>query len=72
MPILHRGSLAGRLDPKFHRARSKLEIRMIDLEPGFDGGKRFRSGLAEAVGDPGAFPGAERISVPRPWRTEIG
>ncbi len=34
LPILHRGALVGRLDPKAHRADGLFEIRAIHLEPG--------------------------------------
>jgi uncharacterized protein YcaQ len=34
LPILHRGALIGRLDPKAHRAAGLFEIRALYLEPG--------------------------------------
>jgi uncharacterized protein YcaQ len=34
LPILHRGALVGRLDPKAHRASGVIEIRALHLEPG--------------------------------------
>jgi uncharacterized protein YcaQ len=34
LPILHKGRLIGRLDPKAHRKEKRLEIRKIYLEPG--------------------------------------
>jgi uncharacterized protein YcaQ len=34
LPILHRGALVGRLDPKAHRADGLFEIRALHLEPG--------------------------------------
>lgn len=33
LPILHRGSLVGRLDPKAHRKERALEVRALHLEP---------------------------------------
>ena len=34
LPILHRGRLIGRLDPKAHRALGVFEIKALHLEPG--------------------------------------
>lgn len=34
LPILHRGALVGRLDPKAHRARGVMEIKALHMEPG--------------------------------------
>jgi uncharacterized protein YcaQ len=34
LPILHRGRLIGRLDPKAHRAQGVFEIKALHLEPG--------------------------------------
>jgi uncharacterized protein len=33
LPILHRGALIGRLDPKAHRKDGYLEIKALHLEP---------------------------------------
>jgi len=34
LPILRRGQLIGRLDPKAHRQEGRLEIKALHLEPG--------------------------------------
>jgi uncharacterized protein YcaQ len=34
LPILRRGQLIGRLDPKAHRTEGRLEIKALHLEPG--------------------------------------
>jgi len=34
LPILHRGKLIGRLDPKAHRAQGVFEIKALHMEPG--------------------------------------
>jgi uncharacterized protein YcaQ len=34
LPILHRGQLVGRLDPKAHRRTGMFEVRALHLEPG--------------------------------------
>jgi uncharacterized protein YcaQ len=36
LPILHRGALIGRLDPKAHRSTGRFEVRNIHLEPGVE------------------------------------
>ncbi|MDQ2806112.1 MAG: winged helix DNA-binding domain-containing protein [Chloroflexota bacterium] len=34
LPILHRGAIIGRLDPKAHRQQGLFEVRALHLEPG--------------------------------------
>jgi uncharacterized protein YcaQ len=34
LPILHKGRLIGRLDPKAHRKEKRMAVRKIYLEPG--------------------------------------
>jgi len=68
MPILHGGRLVGRLDPKFHRERSELEIRAVRLEPGRRRDEGLARGLAAALRSLGEFVGARRIVLPRGWR----
>lgn len=34
LPILHRGRIVGRLDPKAHRAQGVFEVKALHLEPG--------------------------------------
>jgi uncharacterized protein YcaQ len=36
LPILHRGNLIGRLDPKAHRSTGTFEVRAIHLEPNIE------------------------------------
>jgi len=76
LPILHGGRLVGRLDPKLHRPGRAgdgglLEIRRIDLEPGFRAGRAFADGLAGALGDLARFVGAADVDVPRAWRGRL-
>jgi uncharacterized protein YcaQ len=49
LPILHRGKLIGRLDPKAHRAEKMFEIKAIYLEPGIDISDELVSDVAEAI-----------------------
>ena len=49
LPILHRGNLIGRLDPKAHRAVGVFEVKALHLEPGFEPNDRFVQELAETL-----------------------
>lgn len=49
LPILHRGALVGRLDPKAHRKEGRFEVRAIHLEDGVTITERLISGLASTL-----------------------
>jgi uncharacterized protein YcaQ len=49
LPILHRGRLIGRLDPKAHRSQGIFEIKAIHLEPGVKVNKSMVTDLAAAL-----------------------
>jgi uncharacterized protein YcaQ len=49
LPILHRGQLVGRLDPKAHRARGIFEVKSLHLEPEFQPDDRFVKELAATL-----------------------
>lgn len=49
MPILHRGSLVGRLDAKAHRQEGMFEVRSIHLEPGIAVNGQLTADLAGAI-----------------------
>jgi uncharacterized protein YcaQ len=49
LPILHRGRLVGRLDPKAHRAQGVFEIKALYLEPGVPVDERLIADLAAAL-----------------------
>jgi uncharacterized protein len=49
LPILHRGRLVGRLDPKAHRAEGLFEVKALHLEPGVEPDDRLVSDLAAAL-----------------------
>jgi len=49
LPILHRGKLIGRLDPKAHRAQGLFEVKALHLEPGVRVTKRLVTDLAAAL-----------------------
>lgn len=45
LPILHRGRLVGRLDPKAHRKEGVFEIKALHLEPGVQVTEEFAHAL---------------------------
>jgi hypothetical protein len=47
LPILHNGQLVGRLDPKAHRKKKRMEIKKIYLEPEV----QLTDDLVEALGE---------------------
>jgi uncharacterized protein YcaQ len=49
LPILHRGRLIGRLDPKAHRAQGLFEIKALHLEPGVAVDETLVADLAAAL-----------------------
>jgi uncharacterized protein len=49
LPILHRGNLVGRLDPKAHRQEGRLEIKSLRLEPNVRLSDELVSGIADAL-----------------------
>jgi uncharacterized protein YcaQ len=49
LPILHRGKLIGRLDPKAHRAQGIFEVKALHMEPGVRVNKRMMTDLAAAL-----------------------
>jgi hypothetical protein len=49
LPILHRGRLVGRLDPKAHRAQGFFEVKALHMEPGVRVTRKLVSDLAAAL-----------------------
>jgi hypothetical protein len=49
LPILHRGELVGRLDPKAHRAQGLFEVKAVALEPGVEPTEDLVEGLASTL-----------------------
>jgi hypothetical protein len=65
MPILHRGQLVGRLDPKADRKAGTLIVRAIHLEPGVTLTKELVTGIAAALDEFVAFHGCQRLRLER-------
>jgi uncharacterized protein YcaQ len=51
LPILHRGQLVGRLDPKAHRKEGLFEIKALHLEPAVKVTDELTTELAHALGE---------------------
>lgn len=63
MPILFRGRLVGRVEPKAHRRERRLEIRSVHLEPGAPPVAELADGLQAALRSFATFNGADTITV---------
>jgi uncharacterized protein YcaQ len=65
LPILHRGRMVGRLDPKAHRATGVLEIRQLHLEPGAEPTPDLVDGVANTLADFAAWQNLSTIDIGR-------
>jgi uncharacterized protein YcaQ len=65
LPILHRGALVGRLDPKAHRALGQFEVRALALEPGVEPSDDLVEGLASALRRLAAWHGTPEVIIRR-------
>lgn len=63
MPILHRGRLVGRLDPKADRQAQRLILRGLYLEPGESAGDDLVAELAAALREFMAFHGSRELVI---------
>jgi len=65
LPILHRGALVGRLDPKAHRAVGQFEVKALALEPGVEPSDDLVEGLASALRRLAAWHGTPELVIRR-------
>lgn len=65
LPILHRGRLAGRVDPQLDRKERRLNLRAIHLEPGIPERSSLARDVARAAVRYAAFAGATDVKVIR-------
>jgi uncharacterized protein YcaQ len=72
MPILHRGRLVGRLDPKVDRKEAKLLVRAIYLEEGQALSDHLVSGIRCALHEFMAFHGCDGLEIARSEPAELG
>ena len=71
MPILHRGSLVGRLDAKAHRQEGMFEVRSIHLEPGIAVDEPLAADLAEAIQNCATWHKTPRVLLQKTSPTEL-
>lgn len=65
LPILHRGRLVGRLDPKADRETSTMIIRSIYLEPGEEITDALVQGISGALSEFMAFHASKQVIIER-------
>jgi uncharacterized protein YcaQ len=63
LPILHRGALIGRLDPKAHRAAGLFEVRALHLEPDVAVTDTLIEDLAATLRACAAWHGTPQVAV---------
>jgi len=63
LPILRRGVLIGRLDPKAHRKEGRFEIKALHLEPGIPITDELVADVAGALRDCAAWHGTPTVDV---------
>jgi len=63
LPILHRGHLVGRIDPKLHRREKRLEIKNIHLEPEIEIDSSLVESLHSTLTRFASWHGANTIEV---------
>ena len=71
LPILHSGSLVGRLDAKAHRKQGTFEVKAIHLEPDTPINDDLVSGLAGALRDCAGWHGTPEVLVRRSDPSEL-
>ena len=65
LPILHEGSLVGRLDAKAHRKQGTFEVKALHLEPGVVVSDGIVAGIAGALRDCASWHGTPEVLVRR-------
>lgn len=63
LPILHRGVIVGRLDPKAHRRDGVFEVKAVHLEPGVRVTEELVSKLGRALRDCAEWHGTPEVKV---------
>ncbi|MFN8470834.1 MAG: crosslink repair DNA glycosylase YcaQ family protein [Anaerolineae bacterium] len=63
LPILRRGALIGRLDPKAHRREGRFEVKALHLEPGVPVTDDLVTDLRHALREIANWHGTPRIEV---------
>ncbi|MFN8481800.1 MAG: crosslink repair DNA glycosylase YcaQ family protein [Anaerolineae bacterium] len=63
LPILRRGALIGRLDPKAHRREGRFEVKALHLEPGIAVTDDLVADLRGALREVAGWHGTPRVEV---------
>ncbi len=63
LPILRRGALVGRLDPKAHRKEGRFEVKALHLEPGVPVTEELAADIAAALHECAAWHGTPEIVI---------
>ncbi|KPV52926.1 hypothetical protein SE17_12600 [Kouleothrix aurantiaca] len=63
LPILWRGQIVGRLDPKAHRKEGRFEVKTLHLEPGLPADDALVHDLAAALREFAAWHATPEIAV---------
>jgi len=63
LPILHRGRLVGRLDPKAHRKEKRMEVKALYLEPGVTLDDELTGSLKQALDQFTAWHGMDTLEI---------
>jgi hypothetical protein len=71
LPILHRGRLVGRLDPKAHRAQGIFEVKALHLEPGVAVSEELVNDLVAALRRLADWHGMPELVVRQSDPTEL-
>jgi len=71
LPILRRGALVGRLDPKAHRKEGRFEVRNLVLEPSVEPDPALACDLAGALRACAAWHAAPQIEIARTTPPEL-
>jgi hypothetical protein len=72
LPILHRGALVGRLDPKAHRKTGVFEVKALHLEPAVPLTDQLISELAAALRACASWHGTPDVVVNRSDPPQLG
>ena len=72
LPILHRGQLVGRLDPKMERSAGRMRLKALYLEPGFEPTEQLVSEVAAALREFMRFHQAQDVVIERSDPADFG
>jgi hypothetical protein len=76
MPLLHGDRFVARVDPAVDRARGRLVLNAVHVEPGLRPDRELGPAVADAVRELAAWSGADDVEVagpvPASWRSALG